>query len=349
VLLSSFLIATPAAAQLVIKANDDVNFKIGLLGQFQADTIHDTSTDTDTTNLFIRRFRLMFGGQVAKNVTFFAETDVPNLGKTLTAGKNIQPSMIIQDAYAEVKVRDEFMIDAGLMFVPFSHNFLQSAATLLPIDYSTYTYTQSGPTQSATGRDTGFQARGYLAQSHLEYRIGTFQGHRDTTSSNPLRYTGRVQYNVLAPENAFFYAGTYLGNKKVLSFGAAFDHQQDYQAYDADAFVDYPVGTGGVVTGQVDYNRFDGGTTFGTALSKQDDLLVEAGYLIRAAKLTPFLQWTRRDFVDLSTGDESRTAIGASYWWKAHNANIKGAYTHIAPSGAGAQHQFTVQLQIFYF
>ena len=67
---------TSARAQVVIKVNDDVNFKLGVLGQFQADWLGDPTADDTTQNLFIRRVRLLFGGQVAKNVTFFVETDV---------------------------------------------------------------------------------------------------------------------------------------------------------------------------------------------------------------------------------------------------------------------------------
>jgi hypothetical protein len=174
--------AAPVRAQIVIRAGDDVNFRLGVLGQFQADTIDTPGTDSNTSNLFARRLRLMFGGQVAKNVTFFVETDAPNLGKTLPGGKNIQPSMIVQDAYAELKVADAFALDAGLMFVPFSRNSIQSAATLLPVDYSAYTFSQSAPTQSSTGRDTGFQAKGYFLANHLEYRVGAFQGIRDARS-----------------------------------------------------------------------------------------------------------------------------------------------------------------------
>ena len=174
VLVSLLSGAPHAAAQIVVTAGDDVNFKLGLLGQFQADTIEDPGADANSSNLFIRRLRLMFGGQVAKNVTFFVETDTPNLGKTLPAGKNIPGTLIVQDAYAEIKVNDAFAVDAGLMFIPFSRNFLQSAASLLPIDYGAYTYIQSGPTQSSTGRDTGFQAKGYFLANHLEYRIGAF-------------------------------------------------------------------------------------------------------------------------------------------------------------------------------
>jgi hypothetical protein len=346
--LASFVgAAVECCAQAVIKVNDDVNFKLGLLGQFQADTIEDAETDAQTNNLFIRRLRVMFGGQVAKNVTFFVETDSPNLGRTLANGKNIQPAMILQDAYGEFKATEAFAVDAGLMFIPFSRNLLQSAASLLPIDYGAHTYDLSGPTQSSTGRDTGFQAKGYFLKDHLEYRIGAFQGVRDAASHRGFRYAGRVQYNVLDPEVGFFYTGTYLGKKRVVSIGGAFDHQSDYDAYDVDVFVDHPFGAG-AVTAQFDYNRLDGGALL-RALPKQDNLLLELGYLIVAAKLTPFVQVTNRNLVDNSRGDETRISLGGSYWWAGHNATIKAAYTHINPKILPSQNEFTLQLQVFYF
>jgi hypothetical protein len=338
----------PARAQAVIKVNEDVNLKFGVLGQFQADWLEDPVSDTTAQNLFIRRIRLIFGGQVAKHVTFFVETDSPNLGKVLASGKNITPSMIIQDAYGEFKVNDAFAIDGGLMFVPFSRNAIQSAATLLPIDYGAFTFTQSAPTQSSTGRDTGFQARGYVLKNRLEYRIGAFQGARNARSNNSLRYTGRVQYEFLESEGTgFFYTGTYLGKKKVLAVGGAFDKQGDFHAYDGDAFVDFPVGPG-AVTGQVAYNRFKGGTPV-VPLPKQNVVLVEAGYYINALRVTPVFQFTNRDIIDTSVGDQRNWSIGANYWWAGHNANIKSAYGRLKPRGLKAANEFTVQLQVFYF
>ena len=50
--------------------------------------------------------------------------------------------------------------------------------------------------------------------------------------------------NVLEAETGFFYAGTYLGKKKILAIGAGFDGQKDFHAYAADAFFDYPLGPG---------------------------------------------------------------------------------------------------------
>jgi hypothetical protein len=340
--------ALPASAQIVIKGDDDdVNFKLGVLGQFQADTISNPDPESNTNNLFARRLRLMFGGQVAKNVSFFIETDAPNLGKTVSGVKNIQPPVLVQDAYVEVKFTDAFMVDAGLMFIPFSRNGLQSAGTLLLMDYGAYTFSDSAATQSTTGRDTGFQARGNLVGNRLEYRIGAFQGMRDAGSDNAFRYAGRVQYNALDTESGFFYTGTYLGKKKILAVGAGFDVQEHFHGYDADAFFDHPLGPG-ALTAQFDYNHYDGGITL-TTLPKQNDVLIEAGYLIRALKLTPVVQIAHRDITDQSLGDERRVAVGANYWWAGHNANVKGLYTRITPTGLDTQNEFTVQLQVFVF
>jgi hypothetical protein len=45
-------------------------------------------------NLFLRRARLLVGGQVAKNITFFIETDNPNLGRSPKAlGSGFIPRM----------------------------------------------------------------------------------------------------------------------------------------------------------------------------------------------------------------------------------------------------------------
>jgi Phosphate-selective porin O and P len=337
---------SPARAQAVISAGDDVKLRFGVLGQFWADAINDPFTDTETRNLFVRRVRLITSGEVVKRVSFFIETDAPNLGRTVN-GKNITPSMIVQDAFVSFSVDKAFTLDAGLMFVPFSRNSIQSAASLLPIDYGAYTFAQSAATQSSTGRDTGFQARGYLVHDHVEYRLGAFQGARDAGSHNDFRYAGRIQVDLLDPEVGFFYTGTNLGKKRIASVAAAFDKQENYHAFDVDGFVDLPVWTG-ALTAQLDYNRLDGGTFF-AALPTQNTYLAEVGFLLTPARLTPFIQWTDRDLIAGTFGDENRTSVGAAFWWAAHNANIKAAYTRIAPSLSSRQHEFTLQLQLYYF
>lgn len=53
--------------------------------------------------------------------------------------------------------------------------------------------------------------------------------------------------------------------------------------------------------------------------------------------------------VDTDNGDETRWSIGANYWWTGHNANVKAAFGRITPAGRATQHEFTLQLQLFYF
>jgi hypothetical protein len=132
-----------------------------------------------------------------------------------------------------------------------------------------------------------------------------------------------------------------------MAIGAAFDTQDEYNAYDADIFVDYPAGPG-AVTAQLAYNRIDGSTTFLT-LPEQDVVFFEVGYFLRDARVTPVFQFTRRAIADSSFGDETRWSVGGNYWLAGHNANIRAAYGIIEPRGVERQKQFTIQLQVFYF
>lgn len=295
----------------------------------------------------------MLGAQIAPNVSFFYETDDPNLGKATanaTAAnpnnKAISPGMITQDAFLSWKIADPLTFDIGLMFIPLCRNCLQSAATLLPIDYGAYTFANSAATQSINGRDTGLQARGYVLGNRLEYRLGLFQGNRAEVN-NVFRSAGRIQYNFLDPETGFFYTGTYLGTKKVLTWGAGYDVQKDYRAYATDLFADHPLGPG-AVTAQVDYMIFDGGTTLPT-LPKQRDWLAEAGYYLPKAKVTPWLQVENKAVDGKSSLNEQRYQVGLTYYVMAHNLNIKGGYGKVNPETGGSANLFTVQLQGFYF
>lgn len=354
VLLLAFMIFAPdrAFGQAQIKVNDTVNLKFGVLVQAWADWAEAPATDSYTQNLFIRRVRFIVGGQVAPSLTFFYQTDNLNFGKAVatTSGGTTTvtktTSLVTQDAFLTWKIADPVSLDAGLMFIPFCRNCIQSASSLLVLDYGAYTFSNSSATQSATGRDTGMQAKGYLLENHLEYRVGAFQGNRGDLN-NAFRSAGRLQYNFLDPEVGFFYPGTYMGAKKVLAVGAGFDVQKDYKAYAGDLFLDHPLGSG-AVTFQVDYIAFDGGD-FLTALPKQSILLAQLGYYISELKLTPWLKVDNKKINDDSTKDERRYQVGLNYYISGHNANIKAAAGIIDPDTGDSSNLFTIQLQGFYF
>jgi hypothetical protein len=349
VIIGSVLISAPARAQAIIKVGDTANIKFGILLQAWADWTQDPVTDVYAQNLFLRRARFLVAGQVAPDVTFFFQTDNPNLGRVV-GGTKTTTGFIVQDAMLEWKIADAFMIDAGLILSPLSRNGQQSAASHLTIDYGTYSFLFSAPEQNVVGRDTGFMFKGYVVDKHLEYRIGAFQGQRDAGSHQSFRTTGRIQYNFLETEQALFYPGTYLGKKKILAVGLGFDNQKDYSAFSADVFFDHPVGPAGAITAQGEFIRYDGGTTF-TTLPKENTYLFELGYYLPKAKLTPWLRFEAKNFSDsINEGkNEKRYQAGLSYFLAGHNYNIKAGYGRVDPKTGKASNVFTLQLQAFYF
>ena len=342
--------AAIAHGQASIRVGDDVNIRFGTLLQGWGDWTQDPVTEAYAQNLFLRRVRLLVGGQVARNITFFIETDNPNFGK---APKNLATGFIVQDALAEVKFSDPLTISAGLMFVPFCRNCIQSAATLLSLDYSTFSFLATPATQSSVGRDIGFQAKGYFGGNRIEYRVGAFQGFRAAGARNPLRGVGRLQINLLDAETpGIFYTGTYLGTRRVLAIGGGFDTQagpgDNYQAFAVDAFVDYPLTDSLSVTAQVDYFDYDGGSTF-PALTKQTAIFAEAGLYIKPMRLMPFVKYETRDFDPAGTPDDVRYQVGLTYYRFGHNVNLKVAYSRLDPDVGNPSNQFTTQLQVFYY
>ena len=336
-----------ASAQAVIKVNDDVNFKFGFLLQGQGDWLENPATDNTAQNLYLRRVRLLVGGNLAKNVSFFFETDNPNLGKVNAGAKTISSGLIVQDAFVSWKLDDAFTLDAGLILTGIAHNSLQSAATLVPVDYGPHSFLYSAPEQNVVGRDTGFQARGYLAAKKLEYRVGAWQGNRDAQSQNAFRGTARVQYNFLDADTGFFYTGTSLGKKKIFAVGGGYDFQKDYRSYAMDAYYDHPLGPG-ALSAQLDWIRYDGGDFIKTLL-KQDVIYFEGGYYISKAKVMPFFTYSDKNVSGTDTGDEARWSLGVGYMAMGHNLNLKAAYGQVNPKVGKTADQFTVQLQAFYF
>jgi hypothetical protein len=348
--------AGSARAQAAIRVGEDVSIRFGALLQGWGDWTQDPVTEGYSQNLYLRRVRLLVGGQVARNITFFIETDNPNFGR---APKALGSGFIVQDALAEVKFSDPLTISAGLMFVPFCRNCIQSAATLLSLDYSSFSFLATPVTQSSVGRDIGFQAKGYFNGNRIEYRVGAFQGFRAPAAPgapvarNPLRGVGRLQVNLFEPETpGIFYTGTYLGTKRVLAIGGGIDMQagpgDNYQAWALDAFLDHPLTDSVSVTAQVDYFSYDGGGTF-TALPQQTAIFAEAGLYFKPLRIMPFVKFETRNF-DLPAGiDETRYQVGFTYYRFGHNANLKVAYSRLDPDVGDASNQFTTQLQIFYY
>jgi hypothetical protein len=352
-LAGAFLLLMPvlAQAQAIIKVNDNVNIRFGGLLQSWGDSLQDATSQGYGNNLFIRRMRFLVAGQVTSNLTFFFESDNPNLGKS---PKALGTGFMTQDAYVEWKPTgsNAFALDAGLMLVPLCRNCLNSAGTLLALDYGSNSFIESGATQSSVGRDTGFQAKGYLDGGRLEYRAALLQGMRLAGSRNPLRTTGRIQYNFYDTEvGGFFYPGFYMGNKKIVAVGAGTDHQSDYQAYSGDVFLSLPnAAKTNALNADVQLLSFDGSKTFPN-MAQQHDVMLQAGYYVGKLKIQPFLRLEQQNFVRSADNgkDTKRVQAGVAWLPNGHNFNVKGAYTRVDPRLGNKTNELTVQLQFFYF
>jgi hypothetical protein len=367
-------------ASFKIEPSSGNTLKLGLLFQPQFQSLGSTELSGTSYNLFLRRTRFLAGGTLFGTFEYFFDTDYPNLflagndAPTATANATTTkatPGMNVQDAFITWKpAGDVFKVDAGYMLPPMAHNAVQGAGTLYSWDYFAFTFLSTagtilGSSASPVGRDLGVQLRGLVLDGHLEYRLGLFQGLRNTEtpaamggmatnvgSTNFFRAVGRVQINLLDAEPGFFYAGTYLGRKKILSIGLSGDTQSSYHYFAGDVFADLPLGPG-VFTAQVNVAHWDGGTF--VPIAKETAIMGEVGFNIAALQLSPILHaehlWGGTSSGMVTSVDQSHIGGGLAYWPFGHSSNLKAFYTRNTTAAVG-QHddnQVNVQWQLYFF
>jgi hypothetical protein len=361
----------PSAAPLKVEGKNG-SLRVGFLlqPQYQAVSSANTALSGYTQNLYIRRARILVGGSLFGAFDYFFDTDYPNLflnngteivvnNMTMMATQNTglknTPGMNIQDAFVTWKAMgDLFKVDVGYMLPPMSHNAIQGATTLYSWDYFTYTFQHNnvfGTSASPVGRDAGLQLRGLVLDGHLEYRAGLFQGLRDQASAtevaahNFFRFTARVQANLLDAETGFFYQGTYLGAKRILSVGASVDVQDSYKSESGDVFLDMPLGPG-ILTGQVDVSHWNGNGF--VALNRQTAAMGEAGFIFLPVGISPIVRYEHL-WID-GDPNQVRYAGGIAFWPFGHNSNLKAFYTRFQEQNAArGVNQINVQWQLFFF
>ncbi len=213
-------------------------------------------------DFYLRRTRLLLYGSATKQLSFFVETDEPNLGK----GGAYATTTFIQDAFLSYAFAPEITLDAGLMLVPLSHHTIEGATGLNGLDY------HAEMIRFSTGRiwrDVGVQLRGMLLDDHLHYRLGVFEGVRNSAVPAPPmppvppppplnerglpRVTAHVRGNILGSEKDFFVKGIYFSETPIVSVGVGVDFQSNamykvngdrrkYLALSGDVFAELPFG-----------------------------------------------------------------------------------------------------------
>ena len=352
VALAVVLVPSIASAQMIIKVNDNTFFRLGMQMQAWADFLQD-QTGGYEQNYYLRRARFQLTGQIGPDITFFFQTDNANLGKfSATTVKNFTGTFLIQDAWFEWKLADEFAIDAGEMIVPTSRNELNSTLSFLTLDISPTSTVFLTPTQTNGTRDTGFQAHGYIGDGHFEYRAGLFQGVRINDSRNSPRYAVYLQYDFFDTETGYVYSGTNLGKRNILALSGGYSAQNSYRQYSGDLFTNLKVGEGDEFAGEVEWNHYDG-QDFLPSVPNQNDYLAQVGYYFASAKVQPFVKWESQRFVAAAeqVNNVDRWGGGLNYYIHGQNLKLTGQYLRIEPKNNPAEqntNEGTVQLQFFF-
>ena len=221
-------------------------------------------------------------------------------------------------------LRDEINIDIGKYLMPFSRHGIESSAWLHGMDWH-LALQKSRP-------DVGITLRGALFNKKLTYRVGIGDGGGPNEWNGAPRIFGRVAYNVFDPEVGFYLMGTYLGKKKVLSFGASFDVEptgndkpaeqgkpdddDPAYAFAFDAMLDLPLGDNGLTATLIYYYYGPG-----ELMPKGQGLWGDFGFRIKKWEPLVAAEW----YLPNSGDKGKRLALlgGLNYWLSGHNAHFK--------------------------
>ena len=327
---------------------------------------------------FLKRSRIILKGQVTKNIDFFMETEDFNVGEednttdggstditgsvdednNVTGNGTVKNNVFTQSAFINFWVADELKIAVGLILLPFMHHSRQSAISTLGVNYNTTIIPLSG--YSNVSRDTGIEARGLLLEGLIDYKIGVFQGLSKNSETginhhDHARLTGRIQINLLDPEDGFFYSGNYLGKKKILSFGGGIDFQKnvyrdnddyslkDYLAWTVDLTIDSKITKkisfalqGAYLRSKNNPNQIDHFAYF-----------VQSGILILKT-FQPVIKYYNKVIDTNGKTKISHASCGINYFIEGHNANIKTEYAYPLGDNTGSgEKKVIIQCQIF--
>jgi hypothetical protein len=380
----------PAMAGNSLRFSDLFQLRPGMLLQFWAQGAQDPTPHANgdsgdfSKNLYLRRARFYMLGGIAKNINFFLLMESGNLGlSTLNADGSVNKNFTtfnFNDAWLDFKFSPNVSLQAGLMIIPFTRNILQSTGTYWTLDIGAVSASYIAATQTSTLRDTGVQLKINAADNHFELRGMVSQGIKlpDTEAAGPPGSTARLpgkndprltafaQYNIFDGDTGYVFNGQYFGRKKIAALAAGVDYQSikgdnPYFATSATAFAAIPVHGADAKNGddefggQVEFLHFHGGGAApASALGKRNDLLVEAGYYNRDAKLSVFGKF-EGVFIDGSNvADTQLYGGGLKYFLAEAIANVTLQYSitqypHALPMTKNSANLIQLQLQLAYF
>jgi hypothetical protein len=304
-----------AGARITFGDEDEGVLQVQYKGEFRVN-YRDFASGPDgtdsTTNLGFRRNRIAFLGAWSDKVSLYVQGEFaqPNLAPIDFSGAGFENDFQLLDAAVRFSFSDAFKVTFGRFKYNLNRENLEECEAALTLDRSLFIR----PSYVAT-RDDGIAVWGNLFDDKFQYRVDVMEGRQAAAgitapSSNP-RYSARGHVTLLEPESRYGYKATYLGDKKVLTVGAAYqiepdvtyvdiDQQygkEDYKAWTVDAFFEYPLAGAGTVTASAAYEKVDLGGAYQGAnpdngatgiFGEKNGWYAKGGYLFSGVPLQVF-------------------------------------------------------------
>jgi hypothetical protein len=360
--ISTILSGTYALCGVRTKLGDDRWFELGMRiqGWYQSVSEKDAPHIND---FMLRRLYLYVEGQVFRGVTFYTHLAGDRIGQEGVdmPGSGLGTGFAIRDGWIAYSPFDELKIQAGRMYLPFTRAFgTESTFTLLTLDVP---IAQGGVRTrpffpSNVGRDDGLTVWGNIAKGLVQYRVGVFDGQQGP--QNPEKHprtSARVSLSPLEHEDRWFNRGNYLGTKKVLSFGAGFDRQEnlkwsndrqaaDYSAWTADVFFDHPIRSS-AITFESAYAGIKNSQELGDAKTwyAQGGMLVPP--ITKAFRLQPYVRY--ETVYRNNAADTQYAGGGLNLLFKQHDLKLTVEFDKFMPESGSTEKSksiFTVQMQV---
>jgi hypothetical protein len=379
-----------AGARIQFGDEDQGTLQVQYKGQFRM-TYRDIGSGTEgtdgTTNFGFRRNRLAVMGAWSDKVSLYVQGEFadPNLAPVDFSGASFDTSFQLLDAVVRFSFGDAFKVNVGRFKYNLSRENLEACEEPLTLDRSLFIRTSYVGT-----RDDGIALWGNLFGDRFQYRVDAMEGRPAAPgavapSSSP-RYSARGHVTLLEPETSYGYKGTYLGRKKVLTVGGAYQieskvaymdvdtqlGEHDYRAWTVDGFFEYPFGKAGTVTASAAYEKVDLDGAYQGAnpdvgatglFGEKNGWYAKGGYLFSGLPLQVFGRYEKWRFACLNNVFDQMIdwyGFGANYYvwgqnlkltaeWSKTDFDQEGTFTSLRTTRTTKDFsQFVAQVQFIF-
>ena len=334
---------------LKVKISDDTDIttRIRLQPRFDLGdmaTGEDKKSYESETDIYIRRIRLEFGGQLVQDLKYSLIFEADKNGKFASSSGSPTNEVKIQYANIDYKFDELFNLRFGKAKLPYSRVSLTSSSKQLTVD-------RPASTEAAKKLfDDYYQSHlvlhGKASEGIFTYNLALGDGwepnstiHSGTPAttvhkSGPL-YIARVE---ISPPGWIekSQSDAHLGNGKHLTIGADYAAQQGIE-YKGNNYEEDRTLTGfdisghwNAITGQFEYNTWKEEYTDPSKSDKEPNgWYVQAGYFVQGPNIEPVVRYEIFD-QDSNSDDkeEKTTTLGVNWYGKGHSFKVGMNWAH---------------------